>query len=219
LNVPFDREANGASNGSANGSASGHRQPTPSDLPRRRRRLGPRLAGLALGALLGLLLPLFFLFYSRSGGQLPPLTRAMLDSARSQWQAQGIADYEMDIRIGGRRSGLVHIEVHDGQATAMTRDGVTPKRRATWDAWTVPSMFDMLETELSGAANPAKAFGAPEGSRVIERAAFDSQTGCPRAYERFVLGTSLDMSWQVAQFRVLDKSAASAPRSPAATHP
>jgi hypothetical protein len=177
------------------------------------------VAGLVIGASLGLLLPLALVIYFRSAGQLPGLTSERLAAAESQWRSQGASSYEMDIRIGGRQPGLVHIEVRDGQTTAMTRDGVTPKRRATWDAWSVPSMFDTLEIELAGAANPAKAFGAPADARVIELAEFDPQLGYPRAYQRSILGTTLDMSWQVAQFRPLTGAAASTPPTPAGKHP
>ncbi|HEY5311730.1 MAG TPA: hypothetical protein VIK18_04400 [Pirellulales bacterium] len=189
----------------------GQRSPASAATPRpRRRRLGPRIVGVALGSLLGLLLPLLLIAYFRSGGQIPALTPQRLETARSLWQAHGPRDYEMDLRIGGRQPGVVHIKVHDDQPTAMTRDGVTPKRRATWSAWTVPNMLDTLEIELAGADNPERGFGAPPGARVIERADFDPKTGYPRAYERFILGTALDMSWQVVSFTALPTSAAAA---------
>jgi hypothetical protein len=165
------------------------------------------MLGLALGSLLGLLLPVLLIAYLRSGGRLAVLTPDRLEAARSRWQAHGPAGYEMELRIGGRQPGVVHIVVQHDQPTAMTRDGVTPKRRASWNAWTVPSMFDTLEIELAGAANPERGFGAPSGARVIERADFDPETGYPRAYERFVLGTALDMSWQVVRFAALPRSA------------
>ncbi|HEX3655797.1 MAG TPA: hypothetical protein VHV55_08330 [Pirellulales bacterium] len=194
---------------STSGAANGQHSPRSAAAPRaRRRRLGPRIVGLALGSLLGLLVPLMLIVYLRSGGQMPELTPQRLEAARSQWQAHGPSAYAMDLRIGGRQPGVVHIEVHDDQPTAMTRDGVTPKRRASWSAWTVPNMLDTLEIELAGAANPERGFGAPPQARVIERADFDPETGYPRAYERFILGTSLDMSWQVVSFTALPKSAA-----------
>lgn len=205
MNLPSDSTA---------GSANGQRPPPSPATPRTpRRRLGPRIVGLALGSLLGLLLPALLILYLRSGGQLPVLTPQRLDAARGQWQAHGPADYEMDVRIGGRQPGVVHIEVHDDQPTAMTRDGVTPKRRASWSAWTVPNMFDTLDIELAGAANPERGFGAPPAARVIERADFDPHTGYPRAYERFILGTALDMSWQVISFTALPPPAGAAKKS------
>lgn len=168
-------------------------------------RLGPRVVGVVLGALLGLLVPIILVSYYRSGSQLPVLTHERLEAASARWQTNGPQNYEMQIKIGGRQPGVVQIVVDAGHPVAFTRDGVTPKRRATWDAWTVPNMLDMLDTELAGAANPQTGFGAPPGARVIERAEFDPETGCPIAYERIVLGTALDMSWRVTQFSSLPK--------------
>ena len=190
----------------ASNSSNGQPPPPVAEARPRRSRLGPRVIGVALGSLLGILLPVMLISYFRAGAQSPPLTNARLEAARARWQANGPQDYEMHISIGGRQPGVAQIVVHDGHPVAFTRDGITPKRRATWDAWTVPNMFETLDIELAGAANPQSGFGAPAGARVIERAEFDPETGCPIAYERFILGTPLDMSWRVTQFTSLPKS-------------
>lgn len=198
MNQPSRSESAGSANGRSDIAAP----------VRRPRRLGPRVAGLLVGALLGLVLPVLVISLFRSGHQLPALTPERLEAARAAWQAHGPDSYEMEIRIAGRRPGTVRITVLDGEPVAMTRDGVTPKRRASWDAWTVPGMFDTLELELADADHPERGFGASPQARVVELARFDDRTGCPLEYQRYILGTPLDMSWQVTEFKALTAESA-----------
>ena len=170
---------------------------------RRRRGLRATVLAALVGGTLALLLVLGFVaaFGERN---LPPLTADALANAEALWNEHGPANYNLDIKIGGRQPGVVHVEVRDGEPTAMTRDGFTPKQRRTWEPWTVRGQFDTLQRELDNAADPVKGFDAPTGAQVIERARFDPALGYPLKYERAVLGTPLEVAWEVEKFQMLE---------------
>jgi hypothetical protein len=168
----------------------------------RRRRLRTTVLAMVLGTLAGLVLVMGAVWIF--GRQKPsPLTAEALAAAQKRWDEHGPANYSLDVTIGGRQPGKVHLVVEHGAAAAMTRDGVTPRQRRTWKAWTVPGQFEMLEIELEAAADPQKGFGAPPGAQTIERATFDAVLGYPLKYERSVLGTPLEVGWEVHNFQPL----------------
>ncbi len=135
-------------------------------------------------------------------GATPTLTDAALTAAEVRWETAGPPSYDLDLVIEGRQPGDVHIEVRSGVVTAMTRDGRTPSQRRTWDYWTVPNQFATIRQDCASAQNPAGGFGAPPGSRVLQRARFDAEYGYPLRYERTVLGTPLDVRWHITTFSV-----------------
>jgi hypothetical protein len=132
----------------------------------------------------------------------PPLTAATLEAAIRRWHEHGPSSYDLDLEIAGKRAGRVHLEIRDGEPTAMTRDGRAPEQQRTWSAWTVEGQFDTIRTELDAATNPTKGFGAAVGAQIVQRARFDEALGYPLRYERFVLGADqdLDIDWRVVRF-------------------
>src|SRR5262245_59345966 len=66
---------------------------------------------------------------SRSGDSIPRMTEADFNAAVTRWEKNGPANYDLDVLVGGRRAGKVHVEVRDGEVTNMTRDGVEPSQR------------------------------------------------------------------------------------------
>jgi len=69
-----------------------------------------------------------------------------------------------------------------------------PKRRSTWDYWSVDAQLEIIGREMEMAREPEKAFNAPPGTRVIQRAEFDPTFGYPRKYQRIVLGTNQEIT-------------------------
>lgn len=132
--------------------------------------------------------------------RLPDLKVSALDEAERRWQQAALDDYRLHIEIGGRRAGQVEIVVRGGAVVHMTRDGVTPKRVETWQAWTVPGMFETLRLECESASQPQKSFGVSQPTQVILRGEFDPANGLPRKYQRIVLGADNEMSWTVTRF-------------------
>lgn len=169
---------------------------------RRRPSLRPSavVAGAAMGATLTLLAAVVILLVNRN--PLPLLTLQRLDAAEALWQRRGPDNYDLEIVISGRASGNYQVEVRDGRAAAVRRNGVSP-RRATWDSWTVEGLFGFMREELEHVRDPA-GFNAPAGTQVVLRAEFDDRFGYPKKYERAVLEESLDIDvqWQVTRFSV-----------------
>jgi hypothetical protein len=154
--------------------------------------------GLALGVVLTLV-SILAVVVARRGPVAPEITRQDLLAAKRRWQDAGLAGYKMDLMIGGRQPGVVHIEVREGMVTRMTRDGIVPSQRRTWEYWTVPEQFATIDQDFDSAETPG-GFGAAPGTQTILRADFDPQYGYPRRYQRFVLGTNLNVDWHVTRF-------------------
>jgi hypothetical protein len=160
------------------------------------------VVGIALGMLLGVGLVIAVLFWD-SRDTAPRLTETDYDAAVKRWEVRGPKSYNLDLELFGNRPGPVHVEVRDGSVTHMTRDGVEPKRKPTWEYWTVPGQLDTIGQELEKAADPVVGFHAPAGSRVVQRARFDLQYGYPVEYQRIILGSELELRWRVTRFEVL----------------
>ncbi len=135
---------------------------------------------------------------ARSGAK--QLTQADYEGALARWEKNGPASYNLDLELSGNRPGVIHVEVRDGQATRMTRDGVEPRQKRTWDYWTVPGQFDTIGEELEMARDPAKSYAVPGASRVVLWAEFDERYGFPKRFDRVVLGADLEVHWKVTRF-------------------
>ncbi len=162
-------------------------------------KTGRLIAGIVLGLLVGIVVSAAVLFISLRD-TTPALTPAALAAAEERWEQHGPASYDLDLTLEGNRPGTVHVEVRDGQVTRMTRDGVEPKQQRTWAVWSVPGQFETIEQELEKTGDPAAGFQAPAGSRLVQRARFDPQYGYPATYHRIVLGSNLELRWQVTRF-------------------
>lgn len=167
--------------------------------PRRSRlRTSALVGGAAAGLAVGLAGLLLFVIIER-GPTLPQITRDDLAAAEKKWDAAQPPGYDMDVTIGGRQPGVVHIEVRGGTVTKMTRDGVTPSQSRTWEYWTVPEQFETIRQDFDSSETPG-GFGAAPGAQAILKADFDPRYGYPRRYERHVLGTDLSVEWTVTRF-------------------
>jgi hypothetical protein len=182
------------------------RRPTTGRLHR-----APLLWGILAGALVAIAALLVYL--RMTSDRAPRLTREAYEAAVARWDAQGPADYNLDIELTGNRPSLIHVEVRNRQAVHMTRDGVQPRQERTWFYWTVPGQFDTIAEELEMAENPAKAFNAPGATQVVIWAEFDPRLGYPLRYDRVVLGTDFEIHWKVTRFETV--SAAESTASPA----
>jgi hypothetical protein len=134
------------------------------------------------------------------GDRLPLLTEQSLAAAQERWDQSGVKSYMMDIEISGQRAGDVHVEVRNGVVTKLARDGRAPRERRTWDVWSVPGQFDMLERGLKIAADPAGELQAPRAAQVVVRASFHPQLGYPIAFSQVMLGGGPEFGWRIVRF-------------------
>jgi hypothetical protein len=148
------------------------------------------------------------MFVAMKGDRLPVLTQTKFDAAEKRWREQGPKSYRMDIHIGGRQPGELHVEVRNGEVTGAARNGVPLKEARTWDPWSVDALLDIVGEELAAAADSAQAakkFGVPEGATILQAAVFDEKYGYPRRYRRSVLGTPMDLDWEITRFEPVDQ--------------
>jgi Family of unknown function (DUF6174) len=130
---------------------------------------------------------------------LPDLSPEDLAAARTRWQSQAIADYELDLRVHGTDldPAVIHLAVRDDSVVTAERAGV-PMTGDTI-AYTVPGLFATLERELELKANPAAA-GAPPGYQVHVQADFDPELGYPRHYRRTIGGSNTRVEVETLRF-------------------
>ena len=165
-----------------------------------------RVRALVLGAILGgfvtfgFLIVIGVLLFRET---VPPLTQADYEAAVKRWEFNGPKSYDADIEIYGNRPGVVHIEVRSGEATKMTRDGVVPRERRTWDYWTVDSQLETIGLELEMAADPKHAFGGGAAAPPVLNARFHPELGYPEVYRRSVPGAQQDMAWKITRFETV----------------
>jgi hypothetical protein len=129
----------------------------------------------------------------------PEMTEAGLRAAEALWEKQGPPGYDMDLEIRGAEPSNIHVEVRDGEVTAMTRDGRSPPER-TWYVWSVPGQFETLERELVLAEDPQHEMDVPAGTKLQLRCEFDPEFGFPRRYHRYATGGAPEVSWRVTRF-------------------
>jgi hypothetical protein len=175
------------------GGAEAARLVSPRPLFPRALMIGAIVAVLAIAAVLILLR---FLVAER----IPDLTADRLESARQRWENEGPPSYNLDIEIRGKQPGTVHVEVRDRTVTAEARDGrPTPER--TWDYWTVPGLFDMLDRELELAEDPQHELQAGTGTMLRLRCEFDDHFGFPQRFHRHSTGDAPELYWRVTSFQ------------------
>lgn len=157
-----------------------------------------RLPTLLVGVVLGLAFGLWS--WRTFGPGLPQIQPADLERARQVWARNEAKDYDAVIVLGGRKSETIRVEVRNGEPQSVVRNGMNLKEPRTWRPWTVPGMFETLETDFDNAANPTDKFGA--GVKVVLRAKFDETHGYPRRYLHQVYGRLEDLTWEVTEFVV-----------------
>ena len=145
-------------------------------------------------ALASLVLTLEFFVVER----IPLLTQTDLDAAKRRWQEHGPVSYDMDIELRGAQPGRVQVNVRNRVVAAETRDGRVPKEH-TWDTWTVPGMFNTIETDMEIAETPEQAIQAAPGTKWQLRCEFDPVLGLPRRYHRLASGGP-EVYWRVTRF-------------------
>lgn len=167
-------------------------------------RVRALMMGLGCGTATGVILLLIALvFLARDA--TPRVTPEVLAAAESRWEKKGPPSYNLDLVLTGSQTGEIHIEVRNGVVERMTRDGRSPKQRRTWDYWSVPNQFAMIEQDLETAKNPQKAFGVTTSEQVVMRANFHPQFGYPAYYQRTVMGGTNQVEWRITRFEVVSQ--------------
>jgi hypothetical protein len=165
----------------------------------RAKRIRAIVTGIILGGMLtaGFVLLVGVLLFRE---RVPALTKADYQAAVERWQTKRPKDYNCDIEVYGNRPGAIHVEVRAGEVVRMTRDGVEPRQRRTWDYWSVDGQLETIGEELAMAADPEHAFGGGATAPPILSARFHPELGYPEIYRRIVPGTQQDVTWKITRF-------------------
>jgi hypothetical protein len=117
-------------------------------------------------------------------GRTEPVTREALAKCEQLWEQSQISSYDWDLGVSGDQTGQYHVEVRNGQPTAITLNGRPAESHAA-EYFTVQGVFQTIEEELDLADNPSsQAF--PPGSQVWLRMRCHPELGYPVRFIRQV---------------------------------
>jgi hypothetical protein len=141
-------------------------------------------------------------------GRTEPVTRDRLASARSQWEAANITDYDLDLEVSGVQSGNYHVKVRGGKVWEITLNGRAADSNAP-EYFTIDGLFQTLEEYLDHCENPASGV-FPEGSQVWLRMRMHPELGYPIRFvkqvklptRRSATGFEASTASQGVEFRV-----------------
>jgi hypothetical protein len=139
-------------------------------------------------------------------GQLPPLTVEDFNQARQRWQANAPLDYDVTIEVAGRQAAVYHVEVRAGEVVVSTRNAMPLKQRRTRGTWSVPGMFNTMQSDVDNAEQHRLGTAAAGVPHVHLLALFDPRFGYPQRYHRTELRKWANndvVSWEVTQFDVV----------------
>jgi len=131
-----------------------------------------------------------------SGDRMPAIDAAAIERASARWDTSAPVSYDMQLRLGGPREQDIEIEVRERNVTKLLLDDVAPRQRRTWDYWSVPGLFDIIEADLTRAGK------SPPG-RVRLFAEFDPKYCYPRRYRRIESSAMRNSEWTVTRFEVI----------------
>lgn len=167
------------------------------------RRIGALVAAGLLGAACGLAALLSFPVL-RNWGRLPVLTPERFQEARMLWQRAGPSNYDLTVKVAGRRAATYHTQVRDGAVAVSTHNG-QPIRPRSRDTWSVPGMFATMQSDVDNLVRHQQGTADASTPQVHLRALFDPDCGLPLRYHRTELrrwGNNQEVSWEVVSFEV-----------------
>jgi hypothetical protein len=139
-------------------------------------------------------------------GKLPLLAVEDFERARQRWQANAPLDYDVTIEVAGRQAAVYHVEVRDGEVVVSTRNSMPLKQRRTRGTWSVPGMFNTMQSDVDNAEQHKRGTAAAGVPQVHLLALFDPRFGYPQKYHRTELRKWANndvVSWEVTQFDVV----------------
>ena len=176
-----------------------HDESTPSLLPK---GCSGRFLAIMLGAFLAMLTLLAYLFFT-AGPRLGEVDQTRLDKAQQLWKRNGPANYDIEVAVTGPRAAVYRVEIREGNAVTAMRDGSPLKDARTLGTWSVPGMFDTMQSDVDHASEPIQ-INARESHFVSPRAEFHPQYGYPQRYRRIEWGSDMEVGWEVTEFLLVD---------------
>lgn len=159
------------------------------------------LAAAFLGSAIGLLGAVAILVVL-SWNRPTELTRSEFDAAQQRWRAAAIDDYDIEIMVTGIRAATYRVQVRGGNPASATIDGRALKNRRTFGTWSVPGMFNTIESDVEHVERRLTE-ADPRSARLTLFATFDELHGYPKKYHRIEwgeAGSDSEVTWEVTVF-------------------
>jgi hypothetical protein len=159
----------------------------------------PPLYVLGVVALVPLAVVLFAAI--RPGTEEQLLNRSDYEQAVARWQSQAPKSYDMRLFFYSHHAPVdLEIEVRDGQATKLVRNGVLTAQAKLRESWTVDVLLQKIGEDLITMEDPDRSFDVKKDVVVRLHARFDETHGYPAAYRREAHGSPIEFHWQVKSF-------------------
>ncbi|MFO0898188.1 MAG: hypothetical protein U0836_12260 [Pirellulales bacterium] len=134
-----------------------------------------------------------------------PLVRSEYDAALARWQAKRPASYDMDIYFYSQNAPVdVHLEVRDGAAKLLTKNGVAMQQAARREEWTVDRLLKQIGEDLHIQEDPNLDFAVKPGVQVKLEGKFDESWGYPLFYRRLAHGSPVQYQYEVRAFKPIE---------------
>lgn len=162
----------------------------------------------ALGSLAGValaIIPALYLLRQATRDPTPALTPELFYAARDRWKAAAPPDYDIEVRVTGSQPATYRALVRGGEAQAAWRNGAPLTTRRTFGTWSVPGMFSTISRDIESLERHAAGKADRFTPRLMLRAEFDPRFHYPRRYRRIQQWSTVEVAWEVAEFRVVEE--------------
>jgi hypothetical protein len=170
---------------------------------RRLQRYSRSAAGFFVGGLIGLIAAVIIWRTMFGQNVLPALTRHEWDESFRKWEAAGVRDYDIEIKVTGRQAATYAVQVRAGIPISAQRDGYALPQQRTWSTWTVEGMFETIGRDLESVEKHATGRAESGTPQLQLRGTFDPELGYPQRYlrtEMVKFGANPEVSWGVVRF-------------------
>lgn len=133
----------------------------------------------------------------------PALTPELFQRAHERWNTAAPSDYDIEVRVTGSQPARYRVEVRGSEARAAWRNGDPLTTRRTFGTWSVPGMFGTIGRDIDAIERHAAGKADRFTPRLILRAEFDPQYGYPARYRRIEQWSTVEVAWEVTEFRVV----------------
>jgi len=134
---------------------------------------------------------------------LPDLTPARFQAAWDRWETHGPADYDIEVVVSGRQPATYRVQVRDAETVSATRDDYPLKGQRTIGTWSVPGMFNTIETDLNQLDHDEVATGSDRPPLILD-CQFDAEYGYPTRYRRIEIGSRIQVEWRVVALTIVN---------------
>ena len=161
--------------------------------------------GMMIGGGLGLVVLLLVVTYWARRDKLPDVDRQVHRSMFTAWKKVAPPNYDIETKVTGRQPAIYSVKVRQGKVTTATRNGTPLQQQRTMGTWSVPGMFDTMESDLMNQSDAREERLMSNSPRVTVRAAFHPKWHFPEKYQRIEWGSQYEVEWQVMKFIIIDE--------------